>query len=126
MSKIIHAELSYKIVGVLYKVFKDLGAGLQEKYYQKAIKRCLQKEKIPFLEQVRVEIELEGEVLGRYLIDFVIEHKIVLEIKSKPHFNRADIQQVLGYLKKGNLELGLLARFGSDGVKVKRILKGYN
>ncbi len=125
MAKILHAELSYKIVGILFKVFKELGAGLQEKHYQKAIKLNLQKERIPFLEQVRVEIDLYGNTIGRYHLDFVIDHKIVLEIKSRSQFYRSDFQQILGYLKKSNLELGILARFGKDGVKTKRILRGF-
>jgi len=125
MAKLLYPDLSYRIVGMLFKVFKSLGSGLQERYYQKAIKLNLQKEKIPFLEQVRTEIELYGNTIGRYYLDFIIDSKIVLEIKSRSHFYRSDIQQVLAYLKKSGLELGLLARFGKDGVKVKRILKGY-
>lgn len=124
MTELVYPQLSYKIVGILYKVFKNLGPGLQEHYYQKAIKLTLQKEGIPFLEQVRVELEMYGKSIGRYYIDFVIDHKIVLEIKSRSQFYRSDIYQVLGYLKKSELYLGLLARFGRDGVKVKRILKG--
>jgi len=125
MAKIIYPELSYKIMGTLFSVFKELGSGLQEKYYQTAIKYYLEKEKIPYLEQVRSEIVVENKIIGRYFIDFVIDHKIALKIKSKANFNRADIYQVLGYLRKANLDLGILARFGPDGVKFKRILKGY-
>jgi len=124
MVELVYPKLSYKVVGILYKVFKNLGPGLQEHYYQKALKLAFQKENIPFLEQVRVELEMYGKSIGRYYIDFVIDHKIVLEIKSRSQFYRSDIYQVLGYLKKSELKLGLLARFGRDGVKVKRILKG--
>jgi GxxExxY protein len=124
MADLVYSDLSYRIVGLLYKVFKDLGAGLQEKHYQKAIKLILQKENIQFLEQVRVELELYGCSIGRYYIDFVIDQKIVLEIKARPTFYRSDIHQVLSYLKQSGLKLGLLAKFGKDGVKVKRVLKG--
>ncbi|MFH1826510.1 MAG: GxxExxY protein [bacterium] len=124
MADLIYPELSYKVVGLLYKAFKDLGAGLQEKHYQKAVKLLLVKENIPFLEQVRFDIELYGKFIGRYYFDFIIDNKIVLELKARSRFYRNDIHQVLGYLKKSGLKLGLLARFGSDGVKIKRILKG--
>ncbi|MBU1026647.1 MAG: GxxExxY protein, partial [Candidatus Margulisbacteria bacterium] len=71
MTKILYPELSYKIVGILFKVFNKLGTGLQEKYYQKAIKLQMQQENIPFLEQVRIDIDLDRENIGRYYIDFV-------------------------------------------------------
>lgn len=69
-------------------------------------------------------MEFQGRFIGRYYIDFVIDHKLVLEIKARANFYRGDIQQVLGYLKKSSLALGLLASFSRDGVKVKRILRG--
>jgi GxxExxY protein len=125
VARLLHPELSYKLVGILFNVFKNLGPGLQEKYYQKAIKLQLIESKIPFLEQVRVDLNIGEENVGRYYLDFIIDHKIVLEIKARSAFFRSDIFQVLGYLNKSGLELGILARFSQDGVKTKRILKGY-
>jgi GxxExxY protein len=125
MEKILYPELSYKIVGILFNVFKSLGAGLQEKHYQKAVKLQFLKTGTAFLEQVRVDLDLEGQNVGRYYLDFVVEHKIVLEIKARPAFCKGDILQVLRYLNKSGLELGILARFGRDGVEVKRLLKGF-
>lgn len=126
MGELIHGELSYKIVGLLFGVYNKLGSGLQEIHYQRAVKSSLAKESIPFLEHPRVEIVFDGKVVGSYYLDFLIDNKIVLEIKAKEVFNRSDIQQVLGYLRKTGLELGLLAKFGQDGVKVRRLLRGYN
>ncbi len=125
MAEIIHKELSYKIVGLLYNVYNDLGPGYQEKYYQRAIKLALEEEQIPYLEQVRTELEIKGVSIGRYYIDFVIDHKIVLEIKVVTNFSRRDIRQVLGYLRKSKLDLGLLVTFAPGDLKYKRILKGY-
>ena len=124
MADLVHRELSYRIVGILYKIYNTIGGGLQEKYYQKAIRKVFEKNKMPFLEQVRVDLTLDGICIGRYYLDFVIEHKIALEIKSKSFFSKRDISQVLGYLKKSGLELGILAAFTSDGIKYKRILRG--
>jgi GxxExxY protein len=101
-----------------------MGAGFQEKYYQGAIRKVLEKERIPFLEQVRMDISIEGANIGRYYVDFVIDHKIALEIKARSFFAQKDIRQILGYLKKSGLEVGLLAGFSSDGLKIKRVLKG--
>ncbi|MBI5699015.1 GxxExxY protein [Candidatus Saganbacteria bacterium] len=125
MVDLIHGELSYRIIGILYKIYNAMGAGFQEKYYQKAIRKVLEKERIPFLEQVRMDIDIEGAQIGRYYIDFVIDHKIALEIKARSFIAQRDIRQILGYLKKSGLEVGLLAGFASEGLKIKRLLRGY-
>lgn len=60
MTKILYKELSYKIVGILYDVYNELGSGYQEKYYQRAIKLKFDRELIKYKEQVPIEIKIEG------------------------------------------------------------------
>ena len=124
MAEIIYPELSYKIVGILYKVYNELGGGYQEKIYQSAIRKELIESKIGFIEQVKVGLLYKGNKLYRYYLDFVIEHKIILELKVTPRFTPRDIMQVLGYLKQSGLELGILASLNRNAVFFKRILKG--
>ena len=126
MAELIHPELSYKIIGVLYAVYNQLGGGYQEKYYQKAIRKELFINQISFLEQVRTDFNYYGQRIGRYYIDFVIDHKIVLEIKTTPSFTRKEVMQVLNYLKQSNLQLGILASLNRNNIFYKRILKGKN
>ena len=125
MGKIIYPDLSYQIVGILYKVHNKLGWGYQERYYQIAIRRELERIKMPYLEQVRAELNFYEESLGRYFIDFIIDGKIVLEIKSKSFFSPKDVRQVLAYLKRSRLELGILAGFGGRSLICRRILRGF-
>lgn len=125
MVELIHGELSYKIIGLLYKIYNAMGSGFQEKYYQNAMRKVFEKESIPFLEQVRMEINIEGANIGRYYIDFVVDHKIAIEIKTKSFFSQKDIRQLLGYLKRSGLEVGLLVAFSSEGLKIKRMLRGF-
>ena len=124
MAVLIYPELSYKVVGVLFKVYNQLGGGYQEKYYQQAIKRELFMGQLPFLEQVRTDFNYNGKMIGRYYLDFIIDHKIVLEIKSTPSFTTKDIMQVLNYLKQSGLQLGLIASLNRNNLFYKRILKG--
>jgi GxxExxY protein len=126
MGELLYPELSYKVVGVLFTVFKSLGGGLQEKLYQRAIKTVLLKDGIPFQDEVRFDIELNGLGVGKYYIDFVIDAKIALEIKARKAFYRSDYRQIYAYLRKSGLELGILARFGINGVETKRVLRGYD
>lgn len=119
---LLYPELSYKIVGVLFSVFNELGYQYQEKYYQRAIARYLDDLGISFKEQLSAPIEFRGRSIGRYVFDFLVDDKIILEIKRGDGFSITDIRQVLGYLKKSDLKLGILARFSSRGLKFKRII----
>lgn len=119
---LIEPELSYRIVGILYRVFNELGPGLHEKYYQKAVAAALQEEKISFREQAPIPLEFSNKIIGRYFADFVIENKIVLELKRGLRINRLHAHQLIAYLKATKLRLGILAYFGTDGVFFKRML----
>jgi len=124
MAELVYPELSYEIVGILYKVYNQLGGGYQERYYQQAVKRELFVAQIPFLEQVRTDFNYNGKLIGRYYLDFIIDHKIVLELKTTPSFSIRDIMQVLNYLKQSHLNLGILASLNRNQIIFKRLLKG--
>lgn len=68
------------------------------------------------------KIEFNGEVIGKYFLDFLVEDKIIVEIKQGNYFSKSHIEQIHNYLKANNLKLGLLANFTMNGVKIKRIV----
>jgi len=125
-SKVIHKELSYKIVGVLFEVYNELGYGYQEKYYERAIEKYFIAEKMNFKRQIPYKITAKGEVIGRYYLDFLVEDKIVLEIKKGNYFSKRNIEQVKGYLKITGMKLAILANFTPSGVKYFRVLNPKN
>ncbi|MCX6765351.1 MAG: GxxExxY protein [Candidatus Moranbacteria bacterium] len=120
--KVIHKELSYKIVGVLFCAYNELGYGFQEKYYQKAIEQRLSEEKIKYKSQVPFKISFRGKEIGRYYLDLLIEDKVVVEIKKGNYFSKKNIEQVKGYLKATGLKLAIIANFTSKGVNFLRIV----
>jgi GxxExxY protein len=122
---LVEKELCYKIVGVLIEVYKQLGSGHREQYYQRGVAAELKKQGFHFQEFVRVNLNYKGTPIGIYILDFLIENKIVLEIKKDNYFSKQHIDQVNGYLKTLNLQLGILANFTKDGVKFKRIVNLY-
>lgn len=122
MTKLLHKQLSYKIVGILYEVYNELGSGYQEKYYQRAVSLKLVRDKIKHQDQVPIELKVEDKSIGRYYLDSLIEDKIILELKVGNRFYPRDYRQVRAYLKKFNLELGILSLFSKNGVKYERIL----
>jgi GxxExxY protein len=115
-------ELSYEIVGALIEVYKALGSGLPEKIYQKAIAEELRSRGIKFQEQVRVNLIYKDLPVGISFADFLIENKIILEIKTDRFFSRKNITQTNGYLKSLKLKLGILANFTKNGMEYKRII----
>ncbi len=119
---LIYPELSYKIVGILFEVFNELGYQYQEKYYQRAIGQAFKNLGVPFKEQVSSSIEFKGNFIGRYIYDFLVDNKVIIEIKRGDRFSVNDIRQLVAYLKKEGLNLGILARFSSKGLKFKRII----
>ncbi len=119
---LVYPELSYKIVGVLFDVHSEVGPGCHEKYYQNAIAVGFKNRGLVFEEQVYTPLIFEGSKVGSYFLDFLIEGKIVLEIKKGDRFSRSNIEQTLNYLKSNKLKLALLANFGLTQLKFKRIV----
>ena len=123
--KIIYPELSYKIIGILFEVSNIIGPGFKEKHFQRAIEVAFNKYKIRFLRECPFRLRYHGKIIGRYYMDFVVEDRIVLEIKRGDYFSRQNIHQLKGYLEATGLKLGILANFTSSGLRYKRIINLY-
>lgn len=121
-NKVIYRELSYNIVGSLFDVHNELGPGYHEKYYQRAVAVAFQKKHILFQEQVHVPLSFQGRVVGRFFFDFLVEGKIIVELKKDGRFSKRYIDQVNNYLRTSGLLLALLVHFRGDGVHVMRIV----
>ena len=115
-------QTTHQIIGVLYQVYNTIGYGYQEKYYYRAIKSDLLKLGFTVQEQLHTPLQYNNQNIGRYFLDFLVNDKIVLEIKVANQIYPQHIRQVLGYLKAHNLHVGLIAAFTKEGVIVKRVL----
>lgn len=118
----VYADLTYKLIGLAYKIYKNLGYGLQEKYYQRAYAEELKRENYNFDQERKISIKYYDKIIGRYFVDFVVDKKIVIEFKVGTEFYETYIKQVLAYLKTANLKLGLIILITKNGVKCKRII----
>jgi len=119
---LVYPELCYQTIGILFEIYRQLGSGYQEKYYQKIVAMELKKCGLHYGEQVLASLFYKGEKIGNYFLDFVIENKIVLELKKGERFSRKYIEQLYSYLKATGLKLGIIATFTKNGVKFKRIV----
>ena len=121
-NELIYPELSYKLMGVLFKVHRRLGNSYQEKYYQRAIEVELKKENIPYKREVLVKLDYGDESIGRYFLDFVIDDKIALEVKTVPILKQEFLNQVLAYLNVANFKLGIVANLRTNRLTYKRLV----
>lgn len=119
---VLYPELSYKIIGILYDIYNELGYGYQEKYYEKATAKAFEQEGLNYKEQLHVPLEFRTQKIGSYFLDFLVEDKIVLELKKGDKFSKKNIDQVYEYLKAKNLKLGIITQFTSTSLKFKRIV----
>ncbi|MBI4118787.1 MAG: GxxExxY protein [Parcubacteria group bacterium] len=119
---LVYPELSYKIVGILFDVYNSVGYGQDERTYQRAVATALNDVGLKFKEQVYFPLSYSGKKIGSGYLDFLVEDKIVLEIKKGDRFVKSHIDQVYRYLTGNNLRLGLLAYFAPRNVHFKRIL----
>ncbi|OGH71842.1 MAG: hypothetical protein A2921_00870 [Candidatus Magasanikbacteria bacterium RIFCSPLOWO2_01_FULL_43_20b] len=122
---LLYPELSFKINGVLIEVFKQLGGGHRESYYQKGVAAGLTKEALKFEEQYYVPLKCFDSMVGKYYLDFLIDDKIVLELKRGQFVSAQVIAQTKQYLVALNLKLAIVACFTHSGVVIKRVINEY-
>lgn len=121
---LLYAEESFKINGAIYEVHKALGPGLLEKVYQEALEKELKFQGIPFEREKSFTITYKGEELEqKYIADFVIYDKIVVELKAVEELLPVHKAQVINYLALTGLKLGLLVNFNTRQVKPERIVR---
>ncbi|MFZ2190294.1 MAG: GxxExxY protein [Candidatus Magasanikiibacteriota bacterium] len=124
-NKLLYPELSYKINGVMFEVYKQLGPGHHEKYYQKAIAIGFKNIGLKYEEQYYVPLKMDGEIVGKYFLDFLVEGKIIVEIKRGKLLPFKNIQQTKQYLSALNLKLAIIVSFTYDGAIINRVLNEY-
>ncbi len=120
--ELIYPELSYKLVGLAFKIFNEFGYGMAEKFYQQAFAKSLAEEGFKFQREKLVRLKFLDAPIGKYFLDFVVDEKIVVELKVKPQLGYIHIKQVTSYLKSAGYHLAILIYFTRDGVKYRRIL----
>ncbi len=121
-SKLIYPELSYKIIGSAFEIFNNIGGSHKEIVYQRALFEIFQNNKMKVKQQVFNPVKMKNKLLSKNYFDFLIEDKIVVEIKSSDKFSKSHFDQLLNYLIVSKLKLGILISFGRDEVKYKRVL----
>jgi ATP-dependent DNA helicase RecG len=119
---LLYGELTYQIRGCIYKVKKQLGLGHKENIYQKALEEEFKKNKLSFSKEHSIDINYDGKKIGMYRPDFIIDNKIILELKSLPSIGTIEKKQIWNYLKSSKYKLALLVNFGKYDIKIDRLI----
>ena len=122
---LLYPKLSFLINGVLIDVAKTLGGGHREDYYCKAIETGFNLKNIKFEREVYTPLKYKEQIVGKYFLDFLIENKIILEIKRGKFVSVSVIEQTYQYLSAMKLKLALIACFTYNGVVIKRVINEY-
>jgi len=115
-----HEDITHKIIGAAYTVFKTLGFGFLESVYRKSIIIELRKQNLGIEEEKPLKVYYQGEAVGEFFVDLFVENEIIVELKSVENLNKAHEVQLVNYLNGMKKEIGLLINFGPSGVDVKR------
>ena len=123
MNKLKYSELTEKIIGCAMRVHKFLGSGFQEVIYQRALELELKKSDISFQRELEIPIYYHDAQVGTRRVDFLIEEKILVELKAITTLEDVHYAQILNYLTAYKLDIGLIINFGEKSLKFRRFVK---
>lgn len=124
MPNLKHGDITEKILGAAFEVHKFLGNGFQEVIYQRALAHEMRRAGLTFAREIEQEIFYKDlpEPIGTRRADFVVEGKVLVELKAISQIEDVHWAQVLNYLRAYRLEVGLLLNFGSRSLTYKRLV----
>ena len=124
MQELKYSDITQKIIGASFEVHKFLGNGFQEVIYQRALAFEMSQAGLDFEREIEQDIYYKNltEPIGTRRADFVVEGKVLVEIKAIIELEDVHLAQVLNYLKAYKLEVGLLINFGSKSMTFKRLV----
>lgn len=116
------SELTHTIIGCAMTVHNTLGNGFQEVIYQRALAIELEKSGIEFRREQEMAIFYDGHEIGTRRVDFLVENKVMVELKALVQLEEVHWAQTINYLEAYNLEVGLLINFGGKKLEFKRFV----
>ena len=121
--KLLHEELTYKLIGICFKIHTAIGCGFPERIYHKTIIVELKKEGLDYVTEKLTKVKYEEKEIGMFRLDLVIEDKVIIEIKAVEYMPKVFKEQLLSYLKATEYEVGLLVNFGNAKLEYERIAR---
>jgi GxxExxY protein len=114
-----HSTLTSRIIKACFTVYNKLGAGFAEKVYENALVLELRDLGLEVRQQYPIKVYYNGNVIGDYTADLIVENTVIVEIKAVVKLNEMHEVQLVNYLKATDADIGLLVNFGST-ITIKR------
>lgn len=114
-----YSKITEKIIESTFNVYNTLGYGFLEKVYENALIVELRNKKLNVEAQKPIKVFYKDKLVGEYIVDIIVEGKVIVEVKSVNSLNKIHEVQLVNYLKATKLEVGLLINFGEE-MKIKR------
>ena len=120
--RILHKDLSYKIVGLAMQVHTELAFGFLEKVYENTLMALFEENGIKAVQQMPILVPFHGKIVGEYVADIVVEDSIIIELKAQDRIAEIHKAQTLNYLKATSYGLALLVNFGKYKLEYERLV----
>lgn len=120
---LLHGALTGEIIAGFFDVYNDLRWGFLESVYAGALAIELQDRGIPFRREVKLDVWYKSRIAGVFRADFLVDERVVLELKAMVAVGEPDKRQLLNYLRVTGIRVGLLLNFGPEA-KVVRLING--
>lgn len=117
-----YSDITRKIIGAAMKVHSTLGNGFQEVIYQRALDIEFPKWELTAQRELEIPIFYDGFEIGTRRVDFLVEQKVMVEIKALTALEDVHLAQAINYLEAYNLEIGLLLNFGAKSLQYRRVI----
>jgi len=123
MDELLHHDLTYRLRGIFFQIRNTYGPGQKENIYSNLLVEALKENKIPFEKEKFINIYTpNGKLAGTYKPDFIIDDKIITEIKSSRLTTRIDEKQLYYYLRNSKYEVGFLVNFSTPKLYIRRVI----
>jgi GxxExxY protein len=119
---LVHNELTRAVIGAAMEVHSTLGPGFLESVYEAAMAIELNLGKVPYERQKPIPVMYKGEKAKDFFCDFLVDGKVLVELKALKTITNVEEAQVLNYLKATGLQVGLLINFGEQSLRYKRLV----
>ena len=123
MARIVHEELSRRIIGAAMQVLNELKPGLDKKLYERAIIIELKRGGHHMAIQRSFPVFFRGELIGSLVPDLIVDDTVIVDPKVVACFTDTHISQMMGYLNITGLDLALLINFKNARLERKRVLR---
>ena len=118
----LHSDLTEKIIGFAFDIYNQIGPRYPEYIYQRAFETKFKDNNIPYQRECYCRLELDGKKIAAFRLDFLVSKSVVLELKVRDYPLSTDMKQILTYMNNNKIEVGLIVRFTTKKVEIKRLV----